>query len=209
MRRLYLELKNQRFYYFAPPVILFILLPLAVLASVKAGGRIAECATFSQWFIPSFAAWWPLFILKEYLNSPGKELLFVYKSGRDSLFFRMIGLWAFYVLHVVILFIYFASLFEFVWFLFIAIIIQSMFMIALGYFLSLLFQNTFIPLIINFAYSSIFNLALFHSPLISIFKISPFSNAESLNKFIAVAIIACILFYGGYQLEKRLYKNSI
>jgi hypothetical protein len=210
MRRLYLELKNQRFYYFVPPVVLFILVPLTVLATIKSGGgsNFPECGTISQLFIPSFAAWWPLFMLKEYLNSPGKELLFVHKSGRDSLFSRMMILWAFFVLHVVIVFIYFASLFDFVWFLFIAIIIQSMFMIALGYFLSLLFQNTFVPLIINFAYSSIFMLVLFYSPL-SIFEIGSFNNASSLSKSIVVAIIAFILFYGGYQIEKRLYKNSI
>lgn len=146
MRRLYLELKNQQFYYFVPPMVLFIVVPLAVLAAIKngTGDNFPECAFIAQLFIPSFAAWWPLFTLKEYLNSPGKELLFVYKRGRDSLFLKMIFLWAFYVLHVLIVFICFTYIFDNVWFLFIAIIIQSMFMIALGYFLSLLFQNTFV-----------------------------------------------------------------
>ncbi|WP_347489745.1 hypothetical protein ABDB91_00910 [Desulfoscipio sp. XC116] len=208
MRRLYLELKNQRLYFFVPPVILFILVPLTVLASTKGdGGNFPECATISQLFIPSFAVWWPLFILKEYLNAPGKELLFVYKSGRDSLFFKMIGLWAFFVLHVLMVFVYFSFLFDFVWFLFIVIIIQSLFLIALGYFLSLLFQNTFIPLIINFAYSSVFMLVLFYSPL-SIFEIGSFNNAGSLSKFPVVAIIAFILFYGGHQIEKHLYADN-
>ena len=207
MRRLYLELKNQGFYFFVPPVILFILVPLTVLATVKggAGSNFPECATISQLFIPSFAAWWPLFILKEYINSPGKELLFVYKFGRHSLFLKMIALWVFFALHVTIVFIYFTSLFNFVWFLFIVIIIQSMFMIALGYFLSLLFQNTFIPLIVNFAYSSIFMLALFYSPL-SIFEIGSFNNVSSLSKSPVVAVIAFILLYGGYRIEKRLYQ---
>ena len=81
-------------------------------------------------------------------------------------------------------------------------------MIALGYFLSLLFQNTFIPLIVNFAYSSIFMLAVLNSPL-SIFYTGPFNNAGSLNKSAVVFVIALILFFGGYQMEKRLYKNSI
>lgn len=210
MRRLYLELKNQRFYYFVPPIVLFILVPLTVLAALKGGAssHFSECGTLSQLFIPSFAAWWPLLILKEYLNSPGKELLFIHKTNRDSLYWKMIILWVFYVLHVVIVFVYFTFLFDFVWFLFIAVISQSMFMVALGYFLSLLFQNTFIPLIVNFAYSSIFMLVLFYSPL-SIFKIDSFSNTSSLNKSPVVVIIALILFFGGYQIEKRLYKNSI
>lgn len=139
MRRLYLELKNQRCYYFVPPFILFLLLPLTVLAAIKkgGGGNFPECCTISQLFIPAFAAWWPLFILKEYLNSAGKELLFVYKSSKDSLVFKMIILRAFYILHIVMVFVYFTFLFDFVWF-FIAVIVQSLFMIALAYFLSLL-----------------------------------------------------------------------
>jgi len=210
MRRLYLELKNQQFYYFVPPVVLFIVVPLAVLAAIKngAGDNFPECAFIAQLFIPSFAAWWPLLTLKEYLNSPGRELLFVYKSGRDSLLLKMIFLWTLYLLHVLIVFIYFAYVFDYVWFLFIAITIQSMFMIALGYFLSLLFHNTFVPLIVNFSYTSIFVLVLLYSPL-SIFQIGTSFNAGSLDKSTFVGVIALILFYGGYQLEKHLYKNSI
>lgn len=210
MRRLYLELKNQQFYYLVPVVVLFIVVPLAVLAAIKngAGDNFPECAFIAQLLMPSFAAWWPLLTLKEYLNSPGKELLFVYKQGRESLLLKMIFLWALYVLHVLIVFIYFTYVFDNVWFLFIAIIVQSMFMIALGYFLSLLFQNTFIPLIVNFSYSSIFMLVLLYSPL-SIFQIGSMFEASSLSKSIFAAIIAFILFYAGYQLEKHLYKNSI
>jgi len=209
MERLYFELKNQRIYYFVPPAILFILLPLTVLAAIKSGAGFSEFATISQLLIPGFAPWWPLFILKEYLNSPGKELLFVHKfSNKDSLFFRMIILWALFVLHVAIVFFYFSFLFDFVWFLFTAVVIQSLFMTALAYFLSLLFQNTFVPLIINFAYISIFILVLFYSPL-SIFINYPLYNAGSLGKSIVVTSIAFTLFYGGYQMEKRLFKNSI
>ncbi|MHB1418014.1 MAG: ABC-2 family transporter permease [Bacillota bacterium] len=209
MRRLYLELKNQRYYFIVPPFILFILVPLVVLTSIKGNGsNFPECATLSQLFIPGFAAWWPIFILKEYHHSPGKELLYVYKDKKDSLFIKMIILWALFALQVLIVFIYFTTLFDFVWFLFIAIIIESMFMVALGYFLSMLFQNTFIPLIINFAYSSIFTLSVYNSPL-SIFKINSFDNINSLSKYLVVAIIAFILLYGGYLIEKDLYKNSI
>lgn len=210
MQRLYRELKNQRFYYYVPPLILFLLVPLTVLATNKSGGgnNFPECAIISQLFIPAFAAWWPLFVLVEYLNSPGKEILFVYRSGRDNLFVRMILLWVFFILHVVIVFIYFTTLFDFVWFLFIAITIQSMFMIALAYFLSMLFQNTFIPLIIIIAYSSICMLALVYSPL-SIFEMGTFADAGSLSKSPLVALITLLFFGGGYKIEKHIYKDFI
>ncbi len=99
MRRLYLELKNLRFYYFVPLVILFILVPLTVIASLKqAGEPFPSFVTICQLYIPCFAPWWPLFVLKDYLNSPGKELLFVYKykQSRYSLWGEMVILWSLY-----------------------------------------------------------------------------------------------------------------
>jgi hypothetical protein len=209
MRSLLLELKNQRGYCFVPVIVLFVLTPLVVLAMIKNGGSFPECCTTSQLFVTSFAAWWPLFLLKEYLDSPGKELLFVYKSSDSGLLQKMIVLWLCYLLLMVILFCYFSTLFGFVWYLLIAVAVQSLFMIALGYSLALLCQNTFIPLIVNFAYCSVFMLAVFYSP-VSIFQnFGDFTQAADLSKSPVVALIALLLFYGGYQIEKRLYKQRI
>lgn len=209
MRQLYLELKNLQFYYLVPPVALFVLLPLTVIATVNngSGGNFSECGTISQLIIPSFSVWWPLFVLKEYLNSPGKELLFVHK-GLYGLLIRMLVLWGFFALHVTVVFIYFTTLFDYVWFLFVVVIIQSMFMIALGYFLSLLFQNTFVALIMSFSYSLVFMLALFYSPL-SIFETGSFTKISSLSKSVVVAAVALVLFYMGFRIEERLHKNTI
>lgn len=209
MRRLYLELKNQRLYFFVPPFVLFALVPLSVLAGPQGTDpSFSQCVTLSQLFIPSFAAWWPLFVLKECHSSPVRELLVVHRSSRGELLSRMIALWALYVLLAAVVFVYFASLFGFVWYLFAAVAAQCMFMIALGYSLSLLLQNTFIPLIVNFAYSSIFMLAVLDSPL-NIFTIGTFSDAGSLVKPATVAAVAIVLLLAGYQAERRLYRRSM
>lgn len=208
MHRLYLELKSLRGFFFVPSVVLFIFTPLIVLASMKSGGGLAECGTTAQLFVPGFAAWWPLFIIREYVST-GSELLFVYKFGiRNSLFFRMVFLWLFFIVHVAILFVYLHLLVGSVLYMFLAIIIQSLFMIALAYFLSMLLQNTFAPLIINFSYVSIFMLSFFYSPL-SIFTVGSFASSHSLSKSVVAAILALLAFYCGYQIETRLYKDSI
>ncbi|MEA1961487.1 MAG: hypothetical protein U9N81_09495 [Bacillota bacterium] len=120
---------------------------------------------------------------------------------------KAIILWVLYVLHIGAAFVAATFLYDFVWFLFIAIVIQSMFLTALVYFLTILLQNTFIPLITDFTYSLIFMLAGGYTPL-NIF-VQGLSNASSLNKMPAVFLVAVILFYVGYQLEKHLYKNSM
>lgn len=208
MRRLYLELKNLRFYYFVPLVVLFILVPLTVLAALKQyGDSFPSFSVICQLYIPCFSPWWSLFILKDYLNSPGKEVLFVYKQRRDSLLGKTIILWVLYVLHILAVFFAATFLFDFVWFLFIAIIIQCMFLTALAYFLAILLQNTFVPLITDFTYSLIFMLAGGYSPL-NIFA-QGLHDIGSLNKMPVVLFAAVIFFFVGYQVEKRLYKNSI
>lgn len=208
MRRLYLEVKSLRFYYFVPLVVLFILVPLTVIASLKQyGPSFSNFTVICQLYIPCFAPWWSLFVLKDYLNSPGKELLFVYKQSRDSLLGKTVILWVLYVLHILVVFLVASFIYNFVWFLFIAVIIQSIFLTALAYFLAILLQNTFVPLITNFTYSLIFMLAGGYSPL-SIF-VEGLRDASSLGKSIFVFIAALILLYFGFQLEKRLYKNSI
>lgn len=209
MKRLILELKNLRFY-FLIPYLTMILAALGVLATLKNSSveDLSACAIVIQILVSGFAIWWPVLILKEYLHSPGKELLFVYKSAQDNLIIKMLLLWGLYALHVVVLFIYFSTLFQPVIYLLIATIIQCLFLIALAYVLALMLQNTFIPLLFNFSYVFTMSMVWFDSP-ISIFTKGNPGNHGILNTSVLVLILAGILFRVGYQMEKRLYKNNI
>jgi hypothetical protein len=68
--------------------------------------------------------------------------------------------------------------------------------------------SNFLPMIVNFAWSSLFILAWFGSSL-SIFETGRFDSIGSLDRSLVVAVIATVLLIDGYQVEKRLYKNSI
>ncbi|HHY31306.1 MAG TPA: hypothetical protein GX520_11655 [Syntrophaceticus sp.] len=208
MDRLMLELKNLRFYFFIPYMTL-ILAGFGVLATLKNSIDLSACADVIQIFVSGFAVWWPIFILREYLHSPGKELLFVYKSAQDSLIVKMLLLWALYTLHVVVLFIYFSTLFQPVIYLLIATVIQCLFLIAFTYILALLLQNTFVPLLCNFAYVFTFSMVVYNDFPISIFTRGAPDNPGILSTSVVVLVLAAILFRVGYQMEKRLYKNSI
>ena len=186
-----------------------ILAGFGVLATLKNSSDLAACASIIQIFVSGFAVWWPILILKEYLHSPGKEVLFVYKSAQDNLIVKMFLLWGLYAVHAVVLFIYFSTLFQPVIYLLIATIIQCLFLIALAYVLSLLLQNTFIPLLFNFAYVFTFSMVVYSDLPISIFTRGIPDNPGILNTSVVVLIFAGILFRVGYQREKRLYKNSI
>lgn len=212
MRKLYLELKNLRLVFYVPPAVLLILVPFAVHATIRAVGEgpintlFGTCGAISQLFVTGFAAWWPILVLKDYVNSPGKELLFVHNSG--GLLPRMMVLWVLYGLGTLLVFVYLTSLFGFVWFLFCLTVSQSLFMISLGYLLSLLLKNTFVPLLINFVYVPAFLFSMPYSPL-GIFELSMYDTTATLSRSFVVAVVAIAFFGWGYWLEKRLYRHSI
>ena len=216
MRKLYLELKNLRLLFYVPPAVLLILVPLTFQTRILPSAGIlpnfwlAMFGSFLQLMITGFAAWWPILVLKDYVNSPGKELLFVHNSG--GLLPRMMVLWALYGLGTLLVFVYLTSRFEFVWFLFSLIISQSLFMISLGYLLSLLLKNTFVSLIVNFVYVSAFLFSVMatpYSPPLNIFEVSMYDTTATLSRSIVVAVVAIAFLGWGYWIEKRLYRHSI
>lgn len=214
MRKFYLEVKNLKIYYFMPVTIVFGLVPLIVIAEIVVNGGIdvrslAKMYEACQIYIPWFAVCWPVFIMKEYLNSPGKELLFVYRFGYDNLVNRMLILWGWYSVHIMIMSILMAFLFHEVILFFLFICAQSLLMIAAAYLMAMLSRNTFIPMIVTFGYCLVFWMII-RVPQFSMFVYDPKPfNSAFIHKALWLILIAALLFGFGYLLEKRLFKMKI
>lgn len=217
--RLRLELKNQRIVYFAPVAVVLILVPLVVWSYYNSIGGDPETQIFlgrlhliriGQMFVPLMAGWWPIFVMKEYLNAPGNEVLFAYRFGWDTLMMRCLALWLWYGLHWTLvcagLSLILGGIFP-VWSM---VMLQSFMLIAVAYCLAMLSKNTFLPLMLVVLYClacllfkipmSIFNLdARFEDPQ-ELF-------AEMLPALRSVPVGLIFLAIGGF-LEKRLWKKG-
>jgi len=213
MRRFYLELKNLKTYYFAPVFIVCGLVPLIVFSEILVNAGVDDRALIKlyavcQMYIPWSAVWWPAFVMKEYLNSPGKELLFIYRFGYDNLFCRMLSIWGWYCAHIMLLFIMMTFLFHQVISFFLFLAAQSLLMIAAAYLLAMLSRNTFIPLIITFAYCLVFWLIIHMPTSIFVYDAKPF-DAAFLYKTPWLILLAAALFGFGFIIEKRIFKTKI
>lgn len=209
--RLKLELKNQRFLYWVPFVVVCILVPLMNYAyTLNAhGSQIVTRAwliRLDQQYIPMFSIWWPIFIMKEYLNSPGNELLYVYRFGKDTLLTRMLALWGWYMAHWTVLCIVYCFLVYQVAMLYLLVAAQCFFLIALCYALAMLVRNTLLPLMGVVLYC--LACLLFGMPL-SIFLMD-FRLEKWSEMLPAIVMVGAgvVLLAIGYQLEKRLFKDG-
>lgn len=209
--RLRLEVKSQRMFYFVPVIMVWILTPLVCYSYYLSTGCDPQTTRYFavrtvQQFVPLFAVWWPVFVLKEYLNAPGNELLFVYRFGWDTLLMRMAALWIWYGLHWTVLYLFLAWLIPGIGLLYLLVLAQSFFLIALAYGVAMLTRNTFLPLVLTVLYS--LACILFEMPA-SIFVLNSglFAWAEILPAAVILPLGAAIAL-GAYQLEKRLWKNG-
>ena len=215
IERLKLEAKNQRWLYFVPVAVVMVLIPWMCLSeyfSPANGELLARLSLIrnAQTYIPLFAIWWPIFVFKEYLNSPGNELMFAYRFGWDNLLMRMLALWGWYSLHWTVVCIGFGFILETLWQIWLMVLLQSFMMAALAYALAMLSKNTFLPLILSMLYA--LACLLFNLPF-SVFNTSAkLDEVEQIFSEMLPALAALpvgVLLAGiGWVLEKRLWKKG-
>ena len=214
IERLKLELKNQRWLYFVPVAVVMVLIPWLCLSEYFGDSRYRELLTRlslirnAQTYVPLFAIWWSIFVLKEYLNTPGNELLFAYRLGRDTLLMRMIALWGWYSLHWTVVCVGFGFILEELWQIWLMVLCQSFMMAALAYCLAMLSKNTFLPLLISMLYA--LACLLFKLPCSVFSPDAMLDDSMTMFSEILPALIALpvgVLLSGiGWILEKRLWK---
>ena len=215
IERLKLEVKNQRWLYFVPVAVVMVLIPWLCLSEYFSPthgellGRLSLIRN-AQNYIPLFAVWWPIFVLKEYLNAPGNELLFAYRFGWDNLLMRMITLWGWYSLHWTVVCVGFGFILESLWQIWLMVLLQSFMMAALAYCLAMRSKNTFLPLLISMLYA--LACLLFKLPLSVFSPDAMLDDSMTMFSEMLPALIALpvgVLLSGiGLVLEKRLWKKG-
>lgn len=206
--RLKLELKNLKWLYGLPVIVAWVLIPLLNQADYRMDNDPAYLYTLvgtaAQQYLPFFASWWPILILKDYLHAPGRELLYMYRTGRDSLLMRMWVLWAWFMLHTAVLFVGYTCRFGNLLPFFGLLCAQTLFLVALGYCVAMLAHNTFLPLLLNLCYCLTFFLLLEQSKG-GIFILNDALLVETYGiRSFWTAVSALGLFALGYLRECRL-----
>ena len=147
--------KNIGILRFVPFVILDILIPLVNIGSYRQNGLTdvfqREIISTAFMFLPFFAAWWPTFILREYIESDGNELLaFFHNKRQESLCVFTLLI---YLANVSVLFLVYIKLFPTLKLFYLWILIICVFYFSLSYFMSFATKSTTLTLMSGLIYA--------------------------------------------------------
>ena len=155
LKRMVYHLKSIGVLFFIPLAIVDIIIPtLNYLEYTKYGvGEYLyiNILQYSQWFIPFFSVWWIIFVLREYIESDGNEVLYVHsdRSKLPDVLFLFIA----YVLNIAILFSIYTVLLPHMKYEFYKILSICVFYLGMVYFLSFLTKSTTITLMAALLYA--------------------------------------------------------
>ncbi len=155
IQRMCLHLKSIGALFWVPIFILNLLVPLLnyLTYSKHAVGEelYTEILKNCLWYYPFFSNWWPLFLMKEYLETDGNELLFVY-SGKNKLI-DLSSVFLLSIINVLLWFIPYTVLFPMMKYELLRVLTICFLYFSFSYFLTFLSRSILIPLMILLLYN--------------------------------------------------------
>lgn len=132
MRLYLLDLKNIRFHFFVPMAAALIFVPLTVWAFYQNGSTqdIVDASSYIQMYLPFLSIWWVVFVLRQYADGSGRELLHMQRKSQalQCLFMQALFLGITAAPYLVLSFFYEGMLYEYL-----RIAVQSFFLSSLAY----------------------------------------------------------------------------
>lgn len=211
LKLIYLSLKNLKVYYFVPIMILYIFIPILNIGMINMSGNIENSYVLifreAERFIPILSLWWITFVFKEYIEEDGNEILYCIGDSAKIKIYNIALIFAWYIIHVGILFLVYGIFWNNVFLEFIKIVIQCFFFTSLSYMLIYTLKSTTISFMFLLIYE-----------LLSIFidskftrYISIFENGEKIllhtiiTKYSVVFLLGILFLIIGIYKNKKLY----
>lgn len=140
---------------FVPFIVLNVLIPIVNIASYRqygvSGEFQREIVSTALMFLPFFAAWWPMFFLREYIEADGNELLaFFHNKKQEALCFCTHLI---YLANVSALFFVYIKIFPELKLFYLWIIIVCVFYFSLSYFMSFATKSVTLTLMSSLIYA--------------------------------------------------------
>ncbi len=155
IKRLFYHFKCLGFSFFVPLIIVNIVIPtLNILVFLKSGiteELYTNILQYTQWLLPFFSVWWVLFVLREYIEPQGNELLYVCKNKcklTDSIYIFIT-----YIMNIFLLYFAYFLLFSNMRYEFIKILSVCIFYFGLTYFFCFLTKSITLTLMLTILYT--------------------------------------------------------
>lgn len=207
--RVYYHLKSIGLLFFVPLIFIDILIPLLNVLEYSKYGVGEELyiniLQYSQWFMPLFSVWWIIFVLREYLESDGNELLYVH-SNRCKLN-DVLCIFFVYILNIAIIFTIYTALFPNMKYEFIKILSISILYLGIVYSFAYFTKSITITLMAILLYtlaSIIFSANILVFPLY--FTLKRITPSLYFDSYFPLAITGILLLVIGVVLNKKALK---
>lgn len=209
----YWLLKNLKIFFFIPVFVVIVYFPIASFYLYDAFNDSLNLFFINIHqrfflFFPLFSVWWTIFVLKEFMDAQGNELLYIYNKPKHIMKIQLL-ICLLYSLNVAAYMLVFNFIFSNHFFIMIQLLICSFTMCSFAFFVSLLFNSTGIALLLSVTYCIFLNLFDLDNVLsfISIFPNTFEINMESLIHIVCVFLVGIIFNASGYLISKfkKLY----
>ncbi|MFZ3591295.1 hypothetical protein ACOI1C_19150 [Bacillus sp. DJP31] len=207
----YLSLRNLKIYYFIPIFFMYLVIPALFFSEIAITGvgdilhlRVVET---TQKILPLFSVWWIIFILREYIEGEGNEVLYVYEDLKRTKLLDILIVFIIYSLKITPLFILFSFFLDDMIFELLRVMIQCFFYSSLAYCLIYLTKSSAITFMFIMVYN--FLVTYLNSSFVS--KVSIFSNVSMSidlfhEKYIYVFLLGLVILLIGMIMNKYFYR---
>ena len=204
----YWILRNLKLFYFVPVIIVLVYMPLMGLSLYKTYHMSIDVFfknMFKQFqlYIPLFSVWWTVFTLKEFMETDGNELLYLYNKPIYILKMQLL-VFGLYALHILVFMLGFNLIFGGHYFATLQLIISSFAMTGFAYFISFAFKSTGVAFLFCIVYSITLN--VFdrdrHFSSISVFPETREVTQLSVVHIVLVVVAGVVLFSAGFLVSK-------
>lgn len=195
--------------FWVPLLVVDILLPGLFTARCLSNGADETLRTamlsINQMLIPLFSAWWPLFILREYVESDGNELLYVY--GRRCKVWDILLVYLLYAADIGLMFILYVQWFPEMGMEYLRLMSVCVLYVGVVYALLYLTKSITAACIVVLFYTVI-SLIGYHDQLVFPLYYQPIPLTWSAygRYYLPLCLLGCMLLAVGAYLNKRRMK---
>lgn len=200
-----LNLKTIRFISLVPLIILNILIPLLNFAVFKRNGINEELyrnlLQYSQYFMPFFSVWNVIFILREYVESDGKETLYV--CSNKCKIKDILGIFLISIINIAIIFIIYGFIFPTMYFEFLRIVSICILFLGITYSIAFLGKSItpVIMVLLLYTLASILSKNKLYFPLF--YTLEGISKALYMSHYFILLLIGVLLLFIGTIINKK------
>lgn len=203
------SLKNLRFFYFIPVIINLLYMPFMsflMYQSYYDNIDIYYRIMSNQFnlFLPIASVWWSVFTLKEFIESDGNEVLYLYCKPLYILKMQLL-VFSIYGLHLVVFMLGFNLFFDGFYFVIVQLLVSSFALCSFVYFVSFALKSTGVALLLSIVYSMFLNVFDLDKKLvvISIFPQTTQITKSSLLNVFFVFVLGVIMYLLGLLISKN------